>query len=481
MELRKFFVIILIVPTSFCYIEPIRIIGCASRSESNRIKLFFSCSSSSRIPRSSGHQTPKCRHIDNSTVAAVSIENCETTHSITKLFEWFTNLNTLVFRQSRLILRKEDFVKAKNLTTFISKQCHEIELPANVFVDAPNLNVISLRGRIRSIDPLAFGESENLEYLSIGDHSLTSLPNNLLHGLTNLKLIAFFNTNFERINVIEYPSEIKELAMWQNKITNVTKRSMTNMKNLLFLTLSDNKIECIEPFAFSELNKLIELKMASNRIQNLTREMFDGLHSLEFVTFEKNEIEFIGPNTFSRMENLKKLQLSSNQLTILDPDTFSGLRNLKILDLSRNPLKEIHPKLFIDLYNLKTLDLSYGQLEVADFNKFAYLFSLEYLDLSHNNISSLVKFKIDENSMVFAGVDHLQWMDSIKNGFTRVDLQYKRLASIERSHEIQMKFQESKPKVLGLEHGLSANFLEYFQNLRGLDLSDNRIENVEKL
>ena len=84
-------------------------------------------------------------------------------------------------------LKPSYFKNAKNLTDLTIKLNSIPELTADLFVEAPNLEVINLRGNhIKSVHRFAFSGLEKLFSLSLGFNEIKHLPTNTFDDLPSL-------------------------------------------------------------------------------------------------------------------------------------------------------------------------------------------------------------------------------------------------------------------------------------------------------
>ncbi|KAL8490988.1 hypothetical protein ACS0TY_022846 [Phlomoides rotata] len=191
----------------------------------------------------------------------------------------------------------------------------------------------------------------------------------------------------------QIPASIGDLPYLEyltiHQITNLTGTippSITNLTNLLYLTISNTNISGPIPSFFSQMKSLKYLDLSFNN--------FSG------------EI----PKSLPQLRNLTGLRLDRNQLTGSIPDSFGGFApGFSYLDLSHNRLSGTVPRSLGDL-NFTTLELErnglngdvsflFGKdktIQNADFSRNMLEFNLSnveipaglrYLDLNHNRIT----------------------------------------------------------------------------------------------
>lgn len=213
-----------------------------------------------------------------------------------------------------------------------------------------------------------------------------------------------------------------------------------NMPLLRTLDLSDNLIDTIDYKGLYDVRKLLHLDLSKNKLKQILSYIFSDLYNLDILNLNENSIALIETEAFSGLKNLQYLYLSKNKLTYLQPNTFKHLTRLKILYLENNGMKEIHPYAlnslsslnhlylnnnsihflvqysFKELTSLVELQLSYNNLSEIQTSSFNGLRNIKYLYLSHNNISYIKPYG-------FIGLNSLLILDLIGNYFKNFTLE----------------------------------------------------------
>lgn len=84
----------------------------------------------------------------------------------------------------------------------------------------------------------------------------------------------------------------------------------------------------IDDDAFSNLKQLVRLDLKSNLL--LKSHYFSELINLEYLILSNNRLEFIEKDVFSNLKNLREIDLSNNHLSVLDKKLFIGAPNFTI-------------------------------------------------------------------------------------------------------------------------------------------------------
>lgn len=142
--------------------------------------------------------------------------------------------------------------------------------------------------------------------------------------------------------------------------------------NTRSLSFRHNKIAKIQPRAFFNLTSLEILDLSNNRLTNLAlqKEVFEGPYSadqyepmknLKWLSLSNNDIHALNADVFDHLNHLEVLFLDHNPFKIIDPNTASAiasLSTLKVLDLSFMELRTIPEHMLHAPRSLHTLNLT---------------------------------------------------------------------------------------------------------------------------
>mgnify|MGYP003297348454 CR=1 FL=1 len=175
--------------------------------------------------------------------------------------------------------------------------------------------------------------------------------NQFLIDLGRISELNAISLSLEDISFLEN-TDIGELNLNDNKITNI--ETLSTIKNLAYLDLSNNKISDLSPL--SNLN-LFTLYLGSNNITDIT--------------------------PLSNLMRLVKLDLSYNNISNLSPlKEPMIITNLKLI---HNNITDLTP--LSNLGYLITLDVS--ENNITNLNGLENMFSLDYITLGGNNIENI--------------------------------------------------------------------------------------------
>ena len=158
---------------------------------------------------------------------------------------------------------------------------------------------------------------------------------------------------------------------------------------LEFVTLDNNQVTLLTPYAFAGLNNLRLLTLSHNRIAQLPANVFAGLNEMHILTLSHNRIVQLPANVFAGLNEMLALDLSHNRIAKLPANVFAKLNEMQILILSHNRIAQLPANVFAGLIEILALDLSYNQIVQLPADIFAGLSKLLFLLLSYNQITEL--------------------------------------------------------------------------------------------
>lgn len=159
--------------------------------------------------------------------------------------------------------------------------------------------------------------------------------------------------------------------------------------SVVTLDLSQNRISALSPRMFSQMKEAAVIDVSQNRVNQIHRNAFAGLEgNLKMLNLSRNLLGEIYSHTFASLTNLTVLDLSENHIGVLGAGSFKGLRNLKALYLTGNSLREIgFPS---SLGSLEYLLLNDNKLEPSStwsLTRFAR--TVTYLNIENNRLRNM--------------------------------------------------------------------------------------------
>nr|QBF54108.1 toll-like receptor 9 [Mastacembelus armatus] len=279
--------------------------------------------------------------------------------------------------------------------------CQNPNLRSNNFHDQPHVAI----------------EQETTSVSDIWDSKQTNLPEMLEDNVSQFPSLWDFKNNFCRDKLT--------LDLSQNDILFLTKDVLVGMENVVCLNLSFNYMsQALKGGVFDNMKQLVFLDLSQNRLDLYYREAFSELkNTLKVLDISHNEFHFKMRGMGHRFEflqnltNLEVLSLANNEIGMridrklnstsvkylyfngnhLDimwgsdnnkyTDFFQSLVNLAYLDISNNGLHSISPEVLCNLpTSIKALSISSNLLNYFPWHNISVLSSLRHLNLSQNDL-----------------------------------------------------------------------------------------------
>lgn len=325
--------------------------------------------------------------------------------------------------------------------------------------------------------PVVVGLLENLESILIDANNLGNGQTDDLDFITSLSNCSKLRVLSMALNhfggalprsITKFSSTVTELYLGGSQISGIIPSAISNLNNLVVLTLEDNLLTGIIPESIGMLGKLQLLSLAGNKFSGVVPNSIGNASQLYYLDFSDNNLEG-NMSSLEKCQSLQKLNLSYNNLngvipkqlliglsgrltTILLahnslvgplPSEVGTLKNLQSLDLSGNKLsgeiplelgsclsleklylqdnifQGVIPSSFEDLKILQQLDLSQNNLSGRIPNMLGELSFLNYLNLSFNDFEGEVPIEgLFQNTSAFSAVGN----DKLCGGISKLDL-----------------------------------------------------------
>lgn len=165
-------------------------------------------------------------------------------------------------------------------------------------------------------------------------------------------------------------TELKELCLQGNALTEIPVRIFSNLKKLEMLDIAGNQLTKLDPDTFVGLERLQELYLYFNH---------PGLRII--------------PGAFNGLTRVSYLDLSYNGIGAICSDMWQGLTTITHLNLAHNALKHL-PRAFENHNTITHLDLSGNNLSTARWECLDDLEKLEVLKMKENNLYDWYIFKM---------------------------------------------------------------------------------------
>lgn len=351
-----------------------------------------------------------------------------------------------------------------------------VSIPTDAIRILNKLQLLDLSGnKISIIEPNSFrGLQQNLQTLVLADNSINMLTMEDFQGLPNLVTLDLSSNNLHDISPDVFREQMNSLSkviLADNLLSEIPYIQVSMLKALKYLDLSKNQITSFKIFHDDQpLNvklSLEQLHLEYNEIYRLTTASFQYFLSVNQTFLDFNPIHQISDDAFQQAR-IRELYMRHCRLEFIEPSAFSGLESsLQVLDISGNNITTLPDRLFNSFDLLRTLNLKDNKMisiypQTTTFTSFQY--SLSKLDLTG-----------DRN-----GPTNLQEVRRLNN---LRSLSISRFGSEVLTPESFMEFGIEMENLRIFHAGLRTIKAHAFQHVRGLkrlDLSENRIDLIEK-
>ncbi|KAH7674936.1 Non-specific serine/threonine protein kinase protein [Dioscorea alata] len=274
----------------------------------------------------------------------------------------------------------------------LGNQCSLLELRFLLLWSNNLLEWIDLESNFLSgeLPSEIFDKTPYLQFLHLSYNNFTS------HG-GNTKLEPFFDSLPQGEIPVSIGSHVNlfQLHLEENFLSGPIPPNISNLVNLTYLNLSNNKLERLYlsnnllsgeiPVSLGELPHLGLLDFSSNLLSGSIPESFSNLTQLRLLMLNNNRLSGMIPRSLGNCMNLENLDLSYNQLTGRIPSDVAALSSLKLyFNLSNNFLEGSIPLELSKMDMLLALDLSSNNFSDKIPPQLGSCIALEYLNLSGN-------------------------------------------------------------------------------------------------
>ncbi|CAD7090423.1 unnamed protein product [Hermetia illucens] len=336
-----------------------------------------------------------------------------------------------------------------------------------------------------------FSGFEKLTKLDLYQNRL-HLTKDIFIGLGKLRSlrIGISDLRYLEPGIFRNQKQMEHLAVWRNKLQNLTKSTFTGASSVTYLDLSANELTTLDYDVFQLLPNLEIIYLSTNNFSTLPEKLFFHNQKLQSIHLNGNVrlMESLPPDFLayhSRMvsvsisasivsvpgsmfvgsENIESISFADNQLESLPSEIFASQTHLMDLGLSRNRITKLPDDVFNSTVSLRSLCLSYNKLENITRHIFRNLHNLHQLDLSHNKLHSI-------DLHAFRGTPKLRIIKASNN---QLSLFSSGFEEDEKSpFEVLSELQELDLRNNRIIH-IPGDWIHSLSNLRNLDISYNPV------
>ena len=154
----------------------------------------------------------------------------------------------------------------------------------------------------------------NLEILKLNKNQITSLHENLFNDTKNLIELGFYHNNLKHLsnNLFKELSDLRALDLDDNKIIEINKKMFRDLSNLRYLHLRNNHLKALEFNLFQYTTKIGILDLSGNELVNIPD--ISNLRQLRYLNVKDNKMNGITNETFSNLPKKADLVVSQHEI-----------------------------------------------------------------------------------------------------------------------------------------------------------------------
>ncbi|XWS40862.1 hypothetical protein CRYUN_Cryun17cG0032600 [Craigia yunnanensis] len=233
--------------------------------------------------------------------------------------------------------------------------------------------------------PPSLGNLTQLEYLDISyNYNINGSIPPKLGNLQNLKHACWFITF-----TLYQLANLATLYLDNNQLEGSIHQNIENLKNLMFLSITNNRFTGPIPLPLCRLTKLEEVYLYQNQISGSIPSKIGNLNNLKYLYFRANNLTGPIPSSIGNLSKLQGLFLDSNLLEGPIPKEIGNLEAVTQLDLTENRLSGSIPSSIGNLSKLG-LWLDSNLLEGPIPKEIGNLEAVTQLDLSKNKLKGSI-------------------------------------------------------------------------------------------
>nr|BAM45642.1 leucine-rich repeat receptor kinase (LRR-RK) [Sorghum bicolor] len=270
-------------------------------------------------------------------------------------------------------------------------------VPSGIGNSLPDLEALLLaRNFFHGHIPSSLTNSSKLSVIDMSRNNFTGLVPSSFGKLSKLSTLNLESNNLQAQNKQDWRfmdslancTELNAFSVAYNYLTGKVPNSVGNLSSQLQgLYLGGNQLSGDFPSGIANLRNLVVVSLFENKFTGLLPEWLGTLNSLQVVQLTNNLFTGPIPSSISNLSQLVSLVLESNQLNGQVPPSLGNLQVLQALLISFNNLHGTIPKEIFAIPTIVRISLSFNSLHAPLHVDIGNAKQLTYLEISSNNLS----------------------------------------------------------------------------------------------
>lgn len=190
-----------------------------------------------------------------------------------------------------------------------------------------------------------------------------TMPNIKYANFELIELIANGDLNTKYIKHLQHPSDTYDYVPKNERIAYNLSLEIEEEVKIVPYDVYVREMHNSRRATFIGWNSLEILRIHDCQLDEVYWEMFEGLVKLQHLSLENNDIKDVPPFAFYGALNVKSLSLARNSILDMNYRALAGLLELEHLDLSLNNLTKLSELTFPPFPNLKSAILRENPIE----------------------------------------------------------------------------------------------------------------------
>lgn len=200
--------------------------------------------------------------------------------------------------------------------------------------------------------PLNFLKHANFESITLLGSEIVKRPQNVIHP----KEVFNYKPNIELLNSMDFNEEDFNNKRYDHKLLVELQQQEQEELEIVPYEVYIEEVKKAKMPSFYGWERLEVLRIQACGMNELSWEMFMGLDELQHLSLENNNIRVVPPFALSGATQLKTLSLKANAIHDLHYRNLAGLFELHSLDISDNRLTKLTELSFPPLPKLERVD-----------------------------------------------------------------------------------------------------------------------------